>query len=169
MLAQNAAPTEGQNDSIQIEEIVVQASAIFSQLLARVENAQRAVFTAYNDLNQDNYYDIKCRFVTPSGSHIVDRVCEPAFVEQLQSAATQDLLDEFGNPAALDELIREASVTIEANMLALANEHPEFLQQTREYMQLSDEYEQLKEEHCEGKIFCWLNAPLPPVAQIPQD
>lgn len=148
-----------QDDSIQIDEILVEGSATLLQLRARVENAQRAVFASYNLLNEDNYYDIRCRFETSTGSHIIERVCEPVFVARLQAAATQDLLDGFGNPAALQQQVREATVAMEANMLALTNEHPELLDQTREYMQLSDEYDQLKDEHCAGKFFCWLNAP----------
>ena len=141
----------------QIEEITVTASATFSQLESRLEYAKLAVFNSYNDLNQDDYYDIECSFVARNGSHIVDRVCQPAFIAILEADAYQEELQGFDNSALLQQDIISESIAMEANMVELAEKNPEFLAETKEYLELSAEYERLKDEHCAGKIICWLN------------
>lgn len=140
-----------------IEEITVVGNATFSQLQVRLELAQTAVFNSYNELNQDDYYDVECSFVARDGSHINDRVCQPAFVTILEANSYQDQLDGVDTSAFLERDVRNETLVMEANMIALAEEHPEFLAETKEYMELNAEYERLKAEHCEGKIICWLN------------
>lgn len=141
-----------------IEEITVVGEATFSQLASQVEFAKLAVFNAYNDLNQDDYYDIDCQWVREIGSNISERVCQPAFIGILEAEAFQEQIVGLSlDPSLLQEDIREAALVMEANMVSLAEENPEFLIQTKEYMDLSARYEQLKDEHCGDKFFCWLN------------
>ena len=157
LFAQDADSTTEPESSNQLEEITVTTTATLMQLQTRLEYAKLEVFNSYNDINPDSYYDVECEFVTRQGSHINDRICQPAFIAILEAQAYQDELAGFTNDALLEQQIREETISMEAHMISLASEHPEFLEQTREYMQLSDEYEQLKEEHCAGKIICWLN------------
>ena len=153
-----AQDSESAPELSHIEEITVVGSTTFAELRTRLEYAKLEVFNSYNDLNDDYYYDIECSFVAREGSHIVDRVCQPAFVAILEADAFQDQRQGFDTADLVQTDMEAETIAMEAHMTALAEQNPEFLKQTKEYMELSAEYERMKDEHCEGKIVCWLHA-----------
>ena len=158
LFAQDSESISEQIPVNQIEEITVTGSSTFAELRTRLEYAKLEVFNAYNDLNDDYYYDIECSFEAREGSHIVDRICQPAFVAILEADAFQEQIQGFDNSALLQADLATETAAMEAHMVALAEQHPEFFKQTKEYMDLTAEYERMKDEHCEGKVVCWLHA-----------
>ena len=158
LFAQDTEVATEQNPTTPVEEIIVTGQITLSQMQSRLEFAKLAVFDLYNEINQDDYYDVACNFESPIGTRITRQVCEPAFVEVLEANAYQEALAGFIDNALLAQRVREEHELMEAHMILLANQHPEFLAQAQGYVDLSREYQQLKDEHCEGKTICLLNA-----------
>lgn len=59
----------------QVEEIVVVGERSTAQLRHEIEAANMVVYETYNELNQDDDYDIECRKEAPIGSQVLRTYC----------------------------------------------------------------------------------------------
>jgi len=82
------------------EEVVVRGRSQ-AMLRAQIELAEEALFARFNDINSDDEFDIHCRELTPTGSHIPRRVCEPNFWRNAQANAGQETVRALQGSAAL--------------------------------------------------------------------
>ena len=77
------APTET------IEEIVVYGDKSLNTLKQAVFRAEEVFFDLFRLLNDDEEYDIRCFYETPTGTHIKKHVCRANFVTAATSAAAE--------------------------------------------------------------------------------
>ena len=76
-----AAPTET------IEEIVVYGDKSLTALRQAIFRAEENFFDLFSSLNDDDDFDIRCFYETPTGTHIRHHVCRANFVTAATSAA----------------------------------------------------------------------------------
>ncbi|MEL7187567.1 MAG: hypothetical protein AAFN50_14225 [Pseudomonadota bacterium] len=70
----------GQSDDEAIEKIVVTGQKSMSELRRDLWKYEDEFYSLYNQLNDDNNYDVRCSREAPTGSHIKTQVCRPNFL-----------------------------------------------------------------------------------------
>jgi hypothetical protein len=91
---------DGYETPIQADEEVVVVGRSLGDLRRQIQLAQEAVFAKFNEINSDDAFDVRCRRVTPTGTHISQRVCEPNFWRDAQAEAAEEML-RSGAPAEM--------------------------------------------------------------------
>ncbi|HEX6995658.1 MAG TPA: hypothetical protein VF339_16120 [Gammaproteobacteria bacterium] len=76
--------------SIEVDEEVVVRGRSRGMLRAQIQLAEEAVYARFNEINSNDEFDIHCRRVTPIGSNISRRVCEPNFWRNVQARAGEE-------------------------------------------------------------------------------
>lgn len=133
-------PAEIRPDEEIIDEVTVLGVRELASLRAEVARAEDAVFELYNDLNDDDRYDIICKKEARIGSQIPRRVCQARFFREAVADAAEDAADGEGlsvvkvNSAKQNLLLRK-------KMAALASEHPELLAALKKRLALSKKLE----------------------------
>lgn len=89
------------------EQIVIEDLSL-TELRAEIEKIQNEMYRVFNQLNEDDDYDIVCHSYTPTGSNITQRACEPQFMIERRGrnasdyqSGTDDLLTSEGLMAEL--------------------------------------------------------------------
>lgn len=73
-----------------IEQITIRAEQTVMALRYQLRRAEDAMYASFNELNNDDDFDITCRSVKRAGTHIAQRECEPRFfTRERQSNAMQ--------------------------------------------------------------------------------
>ena len=83
---------EAAAESEEIDEIVVLGGRTLTKLRYEATVAEDRFFELYNDLNEDDRYDIICKHRRPVGTRIQVRECKPKFVRDAETKATHDSL-----------------------------------------------------------------------------
>ncbi len=145
-------PESAAAQETELEEIIVRAPRTLGSMRVEILKAENNALALFNDLNDDDDYDIYCARETPTGSHIPQRVCRPRYLVRLESRAAQDFLrgDIYYMPVG--EVRQHDSILLE-KLETLAVEHPELLQAVRDYHQLKTAYEAEREERFENSFF----------------
>jgi len=114
-----------------IDEITVVGARSLGAMRAEITRAEDVAFGLFNDLNDDDAYDIICKKETRIGSQIPKRVCLARMYRDAVSEATEDeesgilLTVKITGSSKHQKILRE-------KMRVLANEHPELLQALRQ-------------------------------------
>lgn len=141
---EETGPTTEAEDTI--DEITVMGARPLALMRAEVVVAEQAVYDLYNELNDDDDYDIICKKQTQIGSQIPKRVCQARMYRDAVSDATQDDDDDglmtIGNRTRSS---RHQKILIE-KMRALSIEHPELLDALRTRYGLEAEFKAEKEQ-----------------------
>ena len=138
--AQDSDPPGG-NETI--DEIKVMGARSLALMRRQVVEAEDQVFDLFNELNEDDDYDIICKRETRIGSKLPRRICQARIYREQLSRAT---IDEELGPLPVSNLTRSTSsqqIVID-KMRALAAAHPELLDALIYRRQLEKRYE---EEH----------------------
>jgi hypothetical protein len=69
------------------DEIIVRGS--LEALRRQIVQAEQLVFARFNDINGDDAFDIHCRWVVPTGTHIRQRVCVANFWREQDTYASR--------------------------------------------------------------------------------
>jgi hypothetical protein len=155
LLGQRAVAMEAPAGEVP-EEIVVMGHKPLRQLRVQIELAQDRMFGLFNELNDDDRYDILCREEKRIGTLISQRVCRPeflraamernakAFVVGLQSFSSLVLEGEMGLASfSIMPLQAEANYRypiLQEKMTALVQQNPEFAKSVAEHHELLEEY-----------------------------
>ena len=129
-----------QPDGSAIEEIIVQGERTIYALRLAIESAETEVYNLFNELNSNDEFDVTCKEVVYTGSHISRRTCMAAYLREEEAYHLQNYLQSIQIGAGLDSpgsgmlLTRDAvkgevhqkTVAMEQEMLRLAMEVPEF-------------------------------------------
>ena len=75
-----------------MEELTVIAPQSLQSMRDGLVRAEDDVLSVFNDLNDDNDFDIYCQKETPTASYIAVRVCRARFVDRLTAQASSDWL-----------------------------------------------------------------------------
>jgi len=93
-----------QDQSEALEEIVVIGDPTVRSLRGALRAAQDQVHELFNELNDDNQFDIHCYSETRTGTNISRRFCKPNYVDTTTAIEGQaylnDLRDRFGGAQA---------------------------------------------------------------------
>ena len=89
LLAQNPEPPQ------EIEEVVVRAKPL-NQHRAEIEVARDEMIRLFNDANEGDDNDVRCRYEAPTGSRIPMRVCFSASQDRVSANAGRDFLQALG-------------------------------------------------------------------------
>lgn len=139
--ADNGQDAAVEPDAEIIDEVTVLGVRELAHLRAEVIRAEDVVYDLYNDLNEDDKYDIVCKKETRIGSQIPRRICQARLFRDAVADATEDieggedLTGAMVNSAKHNAILRE-------KMAALASEHPELLVALKKRLELSKKFEQ---------------------------
>jgi hypothetical protein len=123
--AQTAEPDTSDIDAA-IDEVTVIGARTLAKIRAEVIMAEDEVYALFNDLNDDDGYDIICKKETRIGSQIPYRVCLARMYRDALSEATEDGDAEYGTVGAKLSGKKHQKI-LRDKMRALAIEHPELL------------------------------------------
>jgi len=82
-------PAASAEQSPVIEELTVTGDRPLGVLRHEVLDAENAFYKAFNELVDEPKFKVECDWVAPLGSLIHRRICQPAYVRELQYDATQ--------------------------------------------------------------------------------
>ena len=129
-----------QPDGSAIEEIIVQGERTIYALRLAIESAETEVYNLFNELNTNDGFDVTCKEVRYTSSHISRRTCMAAYLRKEEAYHLQDYVQSIqlggglGTPGSgmlltLDAVkgeVHQKTVAMEQEMLRLATEVPEF-------------------------------------------
>ncbi len=118
-----------------IEEIIVYGHKSLHTLRQAIFRAEEDFFDVFSSLNDDDEYDIRCFYETPTGTRIRRHVCRAYFVTEATSAEAEIWRTEGPRrpivPAA--GIIQIKKKRLREIMDALISERPELVQALSEY------------------------------------
>lgn len=143
----SAQPAHQTPDS-DILEIQVTGTRNLYMLQDEIAVAQDRMYALFNDINEDDRYDFRCRMEAPTGTRLERKVCRPGFLDDIDrenGGAFMNLVQGSGFPTIPRSsrmiLSREIPVLEEKIMQAIISS-PELEAATRELNQLEEEYQQ---------------------------
>ena len=144
-----------QNAASEIEQIIVVGERSPFRLRAQIKEAEKRLFSTYNEVNENEDYDVDCDKYTPTMSHISEQRCWPVFFHNVVAEEAQRamLLNDFNiiPPNQLATLYAGEFEKLRANIVAVANEHPEVATALMEYGGLQQALKETMEICRQGK------------------
>jgi len=123
-----------QDDSESVEEIIVIGEKPLHALRREVYRAEEKFFDVFNSLNQDDEFDVRCFYETPSFTRIRRHVCRANFVTDATSAESARFLGKSVGPVLPAELvINRKKERFREIIETLVAKRPELLQSLSEY------------------------------------
>lgn len=83
-----------------IEEITVRAEQTVMAIRFQLRQAQDDMFVRFNELNNNDEFDIRCRSVRHAGSHIPRRECEPRFFTRERQSNSLQVISQMRDDGA---------------------------------------------------------------------
>jgi len=140
--------TEATSAPDEIDEIVVLGGRTLTKLRHEATVAEDRFYELYNELNEDDRYDIICKYRRPVGTRIQVRECKPKFVRDAEIKATRDslqLADSLADITAQSiRASREDYEILDEKLKAFTLSSPEMREALMEYDSLNKRY---AEEH----------------------
>ncbi len=143
-----AAPQHGEQ-STRLDEVIIsgQLNSLSAVKRALIDNENR-FNVRYNELNQDDHYDVVCRDEIPTGSRIPRRNCQARVVDEITTQESQDFFRNLGTGPGLwiarPDLLREQAMgEVKERTRALVLQDPELKQTLLEHSRLEQMYRKL--------------------------
>lgn len=137
--SESESATESQTANGVIEEISVIGERTTYSLRLEIKSAEADVYNLFNELNNNDEFDVTCEEVVYTGSHLPVTTCMAAYLRNEQAFQTQRFLEglsggALGTPGsgALMDLdsaageVLEKTKAMEQEMIRLAIEVPKF-------------------------------------------
>lgn len=138
-----AVPADAASAS-QLDEFVIQGKKLY-QLRKEIVEAEDRFYKLYNELNQDDDYDVHCSKQAQLGSRLTERVCKPEFYSEAETEYAAAMFRGYYAPPP--ELIAlERRDAYHARTVVLINRHPELLRMLRQRDQLEQRYLKTRKE-----------------------
>lgn len=143
LFAQDADPAEADVDAT-IDEITVVGARSLGAMRTKVTIAEDQVYALFNDLNEDDGYDIICKKETRIGSQIPKRVC---LARMYREALAEETVDEDFGSVRTGRMTRNSKhqKILQEKMRTLARQHPELLQALRKRHALDQEFKKARD------------------------
>ena len=158
LITQAAPPSQrGPAQSSGEPRIEVEIRAQYEKLSvmrAELVKLEDQFYAEYNKLNTDRQYDVVCRMEAYTGSHLLSRVCEPAFVAGAEREETRAALQGHAVPLAI-LTIQEKTPGYQKNMATLVEKHPELFRLVKERSELAQRYEAVRKQKIHGQTIDW--------------
>ncbi len=127
VLVLSAAPLFSQEKGGAVNEATVAGTPSLEAMRAELERVEDVVYAIFNELNDDDAYDVICKNETKIGSQIPQRVC---LARVFRDSVVEDSLDEDTGTISVS---RKGSSSRHQKILAekmrqLASENPELLE-----------------------------------------
>jgi hypothetical protein len=144
--------TPSAEDRALVEEVIVIGLRPITSIRHEIANTEDLIYETFNELNDDDAFDIICTNEAPIGSQIRRRVCRSRFMVESETAAFMDFLDTGYGEVSLSRqrlvIKRQSEI-----MAGLANKNPDFLQLLKRRWALRQVYEQ-RVEACGWNLKC---------------
>lgn len=126
-----------------IEEIIVFGERSMPQLKEEMFRAQENFFTVFSALNNDDEFDVRCFYETPTGTRIKRHVCRAFFVTDANSAYAKHFRTRGPRYPVEDPeaVVMRKSRQLERKMLELIATHPELQEALDDYTKTRLTYE----------------------------
>jgi hypothetical protein len=125
----------GQADEA-IDDIVVTGQKSTAALRRDMIQAEDDFYAIYNKLNDDNEYDVRCRYESPTGQRKKYRVCRPKFFSKARNR--EDLTR--GVDPNTDPVIAEKLEKLQEKMETLTAANPELQEAMARYNSVRAEF-----------------------------
>jgi hypothetical protein len=139
VLALSSAPLFAQEGENAGDEITVIRAPSLQSLRADLVRAEDAAYALFNELNDDDAYDIICKKETRIGSQFRNRVCLPAILRDTE--VEQALDEDTGIVSRKASQPRHQRILTE-RMRQLAIENPELLEALKDRLALKKRLEE---------------------------
>ena len=129
-----------------IDEIVVFGEKSMPQLRREVYRAEENFFEMFNALNDDDEFDVRCFYETPTGTKIRQHVCRAEFVSDAYGAELM-LLKSLGPKYPIQDpalVVARKSKEFEKRLLELVFANPELQTALSRYRTARDNYKSEK-------------------------
>ena len=144
---QGVTPPSASPSTALPEEITITGQKHIGLLRKQVEEAEDLMYGLFNELNDDDRYDIHCRLEAPLGTRIRQRVCRPTFVADADRAVALDFVGQVQGFAATNpppvaaEMSRHYPI-LEEKMKTVLGSSPDFADAVVRHHQLREELAQ---------------------------
>ncbi len=133
------------------EEIIVNAPESLKGLQTRIKVAQKRMFNVFNELNDDDQFDVHCTNDKRWQSRIREQVCTPNYLKTVQEEQVQLILGQMGMIGARKGLAGNTQIGIfnarfEEIMKAQFIANPEFREALLEYQSLTEQLDETMDE-----------------------
>lgn len=138
-----------------IEEIVVYGDKSLGTLRQAIFRAEENFFDLFSSLNDDDDFDIRCFYETPSGTHIRRHVCRANFVTDATSAEAATIRTRGPRYPVQDAetVIMQKKRELRVKMETLIASSPELLEALNNYTNAKQEYVCERELKTKGTTF----------------
>ena len=139
--------TFAQEDDEPIEEITAYGHKSLLNLKYAAFQAEQDFFNLFNELNEDDRFDVHCEHRAPTGSRIKRRMCTSPFEHELDEEAARDMFLTGGGgyvPLQNEGAIRALRKKQAEMLKAMVMENPELQQR---YIELGKANQRFAEEH----------------------
>jgi hypothetical protein len=129
-----------------MEEVIVFGERQLNLIRRELVTAENLVFDMFNELNEQDEYDMICLKEARIGSQIRFRVCKPGFMLNAEEEAAEEYLvdiqsDGISQSSPFRGDWKRKSLQQRELMAKLANENPQFLELLKKRLELRHEYE----------------------------
>ena len=128
-----------------IDEITVMGVRELGQLRAELVRAEDDVYTTYNELNDDDDYDIICKLQAPIRSQIKRRVCQARLYRDALAAET---VDDDNNTLFVAPKLNEKkhNQILRDKMRKVASENPQLVVALRKRLALQQRFDRERDK-----------------------
>lgn len=125
-----------------IDEIVVVGEKSMLQLKQEVYRSEEDFFSLFSELNEDDEFDVRCFYETPSFTRIRNHVCRARFVTDAYSAAAVKFRTEGPRYPTRDPalVVSQKSKALEEKLTALVATNPELQEALNRYTNAKSTY-----------------------------
>ena len=139
-----------------IDEIIVTGKSLL-RLEHEALRAEEAFYKAFNAVNTDHQFDVRCEDRTRANSHFGDRVCVAAFVANLEADDTRAFLQGLPQPPTY-ALMAEKTKQLRQKLLDAARQSPAVGAALIEAANARTAYEKENARRCADRVyFCRRN------------
>ena len=111
-----------------IDEIVVWGDMSMSALRGKLRIAEDRPFSLFNELNNKPEFEVLCENkIRRLGSNLRQRVCNPAYVDQLYREAAFNMRQGFGSSRPSKAIMDQKRDEFLTEIIRLGRDHPELL------------------------------------------
>jgi len=145
-------PAPSAEDRALVEEVIVIGLRPINSIRHEITNTEDLIYATFNELNDEDAFDIICTKEAPIGSQIRRRVCRSRFMVESETQAFMDFLDTGYGEVSLSR--QRLVIQHQSEIMAdLANKNPAFLQLLKRRWALRQVYEQ-RVEACGWNLQC---------------
>lgn len=122
-----------------IEEITVIGQRTLGTLRVQIDRASDRIFDLWNEFNTDDLYDIRCRRVAATGTHITSKRCTPVYFDRAEAHATQVSMSGGAGIGLMHWRMAYHNPIMDQKWKQMVNEHPELVEAIVKHHELTEE------------------------------